>query len=264
MTSPEPVLLEKNVDGVRILRLNRPEKMNGINGEMIKALVGALGAATRDETVRVIGITGAGRAFCAGADLGDSKASDFKLDKLDDVGFVGRLALAIRVECDKPVIAGVNGLAVGGGVALAMLADMRIASSAATFNPGYARAGLSPDAGLSWTLPQAVGHERAMRFLLEQEKIDAETALRMGLVGQVVEAERFEEVFLDYCKKIASGAPLALRHTKRLVSRAGLGIDLESQLRDENHYVDRCGRSEDAKEAIRALFKKEKPVFKGQ
>ena len=264
MNSPGSVLLQETIDGVRVLRLNRPDKMNGINAELLKALIDAVQAATHNEEVRVVGITGEGKGFCAGADLGGSKASDFKRDKLDDLGFVGRLALAIRVECDKPVIAGINGLAIGGGVALAMLADMRIASSAATFNPGYTRVGLSPDAGLSWTLPQAIGHEQAMRFLLEQETLDAQAALELGLVGQVVDADQFEEAFLGYCRKIASAAPLALRHTKRLVSRAGLDIDLESQLRTENLFVERGARSEDSQEAIRALFKKREPVFKGK
>lgn len=264
MASSDPVVLQETSDGVRVLRLNRPDKMNGINAELLKALIEAVQAATHDEEVRAIGITGAGRGFCAGADLGNSKASDFKRDKLDDLGFVGRLALAIRMECDKPVIAGINGLAVGGGVALAMLADMRIASSSATFNPGYARVGLSPDAGLSWTLPQAVGHEQAMRFLLEQQTLDAQAALKMGLVGEVVDADGFEDAFMEYCRKIASAAPLALRHIKKLVSRAGLGIDLEAQLCAENLFVERGARSEDAQEAIRALFKKRQPVFKGK
>lgn len=264
MASSQSVLLHETIDGVRVLRLNRPDKMNGIDAELCKALIEAVADATRDADVRVVGITGEGKGFCAGADLGGSKASEFKRDELDDLGFVGRLALVIRVECDKPVIAGINGLAVGGGVALAMLADMRIASSAATFNPGYTRVGLSPDAGLSWMLPNAVGHEQAMRFLLELQTIDAQAALKMGMVGEVVDAEEFEHAFMGYCKKIASAAPLALRHTKRLISQAGLSTDLASHLRDENHFIDRGIKSEDAQEAIRALFKKRKPEFKGE
>jgi 2-(1,2-epoxy-1,2-dihydrophenyl)acetyl-CoA isomerase len=170
----------------------------------------------------------------------------------------------IRVECEKPVIAGIGGIAIGAGLSLAMIADMRIASTAASFHPGYARAGTSPDCGLSWTLPAAVGHERAMRFFLEQEMVGAEAALAMGLVGEVVPAEGFEEAFLAYCHKITGVAPLAARQTKQLVTRVGLLDDLESHLLDELTNARRGLASADGKEAVRAIFEKRKPHFTGR
>lgn len=263
MTMSKPVLLQETLDGVRILRLNRPEKMNALNEELVAALLEAMDVAVKEKAIRVIGITGQGRGFCAGADLGGSKSSDSTVDSLDDLGSVGRLVIAVRVACDKPVIAGINGIAIGAGLALAMLADMRIASSAATFNPGYARVATSPDCGLSWTLPQAVGHEHAMRFLLERETVDAQAALKIGLVGEVVETDTFDEAFSAYCKKIASVAPIALQQTKRLVNKASFNTDLESHLRDELRYVNRGLRSEAGQDAMRAIFKPRKPVFKG-
>jgi 2-(1,2-epoxy-1,2-dihydrophenyl)acetyl-CoA isomerase len=170
----------------------------------------------------------------------------------------------IRVECEKPVVAGIGGIAIGAGLSLALCADMRVASSKARFRPGYARAGSSPDCGLSWTLPQAIGHERAMRFLLDPQMIDADAALALGLVGEVVPAERFEEAFVAYCRKIAEVAPLAARQTKRLVTRAGLIEDLEGHLRDELKLAARALSSEDGREAVKAIFQKRKPEFTGR
>lgn len=258
MTNPDSVLLHETLDGVRVLRLNRPNKMNGITAELAVAIIEAMEAAQSDNNVRVVGLTGEGRGFCAGADIGGSKFSDFSPDPIDDLGVIGRLALAIRVNCDKPVIAGINGMAIGGGVALAMIADIRIASSAATFNPGYARIATSPDCGLTWTLPQAIGHEQAMRFLLEQETLNAEAALRIGMVGEVAAADGFDESFINYCKKIAQASPYALRQTKSLINKAEIGIDLNSLLQDEVRCANRGIKSSDGQAAIKALFSKQK------
>jgi len=259
------VLLEENLEGVRILRLNRPEKKNALSSELISAIVHAVEGASKDDTVRVIGITGAGDAFCSGVDLSPdrpAKSTRAAGESMDDL--VLRLVKGLRVACEKPVIAGIGGIAIGAGVSLAMLADMRLASSKARFHPGYARAGTSPDCGLSWTLPQAIGHERAMRFFLEQEMIDAQAALALGLVGEIVDADGFEAAFLAYCQKIASVAPLASLQTKRLVTRVGLLDDLEAHLRAELEYARRGLASEDGKEAVRAILEKRKPEFSGR
>jgi len=155
-------------------------------------------AAAADDDVWVVGLTGEGDAFCSGLDLrpGDGGPSRNPLSPqdqiIDDLGWVGRFPLSMRLECDKPVVAGINGVAVGAGFSLAMSADIRIASSSARFLAGYARAGTSPDGGLSFTLPQAIGHERALRFLLEQRMISAEEALALGIVGEVVPAADFD------------------------------------------------------------------------
>jgi 2-(1,2-epoxy-1,2-dihydrophenyl)acetyl-CoA isomerase len=255
------VLLEETREGVRLLRLNRPRKKNALSGELISAIIEAVERAADDDAVRVVGIIGEGDAFCSGADLMDTKpaAPGVRMDEQ-----VIRLVRGICVDCEKPVIAGIDGIALGAGVSLAMMADMRLASSKARFHPGYARAGTSPDGGLSWTLPEAVGPERAMRFLLEQEMIGADAALAMGLVGEVVDADGFEEAFLDYCGKIAAVAPLAARQTKRLLTRVGLVDDLESHLRDELKYTMRGLKSADGREAVRAIFEKRKPEFTGE
>jgi 2-(1,2-epoxy-1,2-dihydrophenyl)acetyl-CoA isomerase len=183
---------------------------------------------------------------------------------VDDLGWVGRFPLAMRRDCDKPIVVGVNGVAVGAGVALAMCADIRIASTSARFHPGYVRAGTSPDGGLSWTLPQAIGPERALRFLLEQRMIDADEALRLGIVSECVAPDTLEATLLAQCERLAEAAPLAVRQTKRLVHRAGLSDDLEAHLRDEMRYVYRGLRSQDGREAVAALLEKRKPRFEGR
>ena len=265
MTKPtadaEPVLLEETRDGVRILTLNRPAKRNALSSDLVQAIVEAFEAAASDDDVRVVGLTGAGDAFCAGADLGVPAGSSDRGTMADQVV---RLVRGMRVDCEKPVVAGVGGIAIGAGLSLALCADMRIASSKARFHPGYARVGTSPDCGLSWTLPQAIGRERAMRFLLDVKTADADAALALGLVGEVVPEEGFEEAFLAYCRKLAKVAPLASQQTKRLVTRANLLDDLEAHLRSELDLAARALRSKDGREAVKAIFHKRKPEFTGQ
>jgi 2-(1,2-epoxy-1,2-dihydrophenyl)acetyl-CoA isomerase len=264
-TSPEPVLLEETADGVRVLTLNRPATKNALSGELIQAIIEAFAAAAADDDVRVVGLSGAGGSFCSGADLKERRpAAGTTPERASVDDQVVRFVTGIRVACEKPVIAGIDGIAIGAGLALAMCADMRIASARARFHPGYARAGSSPDCGLSWTLPQAIGHEGAMRFLLDPQMMDADAALALGLVGEVVPEAQFDEALRAYCSKIAEVAPMAARQTKRLVTRAGLLADLEEHLRDEIDLARKALASEDGREAVKAIFEKRKPDFTGR
>lgn len=258
--SDADVLLEQTDGHVRLLTLNRPDKKNALSTDLTAAVVDAIDRAAADDAVRVIGLTGAGETFCAGADLSPGQ---HKGRGQDTVETAVKLVTHIRVQCEKPVIAGINGLAIGAGLSLALLCDLRMASSRASFHPGYARAGTSPDCGLTWSLPQAVGHERALRFLLELEFVDAEAALALGLVGDVVSHETFAQDFVAYCHKIAQVAPLAARQTKLQVTRAGLPDDLEAVVRDELRYTGRGLASNDGREAVRAIFEKRAPHFTG-
>ena len=266
MTDPstEPILLEQTHNGVRVLRLNRPQKKNPLSIEMGWALVRAVTAAIADDEVRVVAVTGVGGAFCSGADVSRRQPSDPPPASLDETAdMVTQLVTGMRVECKKPVIAGIDGIAIGAGLALAMCADIRMASSTARLNPGYARLATSPDCGLTWTLPAAIGHERAMRFLLERETLDADAALALGLVGQVVDADGFDESFLAYCERLAEVAPFAATETKRLLTQIGPPNNLEAHLLDELKTAGRGLRSEDGREARRALREGRKPVFTG-
>lgn len=266
--SDSPLAVEQ-IGAVRLLRLDRPERKNALSAELGWAIVEAVREAARDDAVRSIGITGNGDAFCSGVDLAPSgEAPEIPLsasdETVDDLGWVGRFPLVMRFECDKPIVAGVNGVAVGAGMSLAMCADLRVASSAARFHPGYSRAATSPDGGLSWTLPQALGHEKALRFLLDPRFVPADEALGLGIVGEVAPEPEFEERFMERCQALAELAPIAARQTKRLVSRAGIATDLEAHLRDEMTYVRRGLSSADGKEAVAAIMEKRKPSFSGR
>lgn len=263
----EPVLLEETRGHVRILTLNRPAKKNALSDDLVGALVAGFASAAADDAVRVVGLTGAGDAFCSGADLDPRRSKnpgDASSRRSDAADAAVRMVTGIRVGCEKPVVAGIGGIAIGAGLSLALCADMRIASAKARFHPGYARAGTSPDCGLSWTLPQAIGHERAMRFLLEPKMHAADEALALGLVGEVVPEASFADAFLGYCRKIAEVAPFASSQTKRLVTRAGLMPELEQHLRDELELARRALSSEDGREAVQAIFEKRKPAFTGR
>ena len=265
MTDPsEPVLLEETKGNVRILTLNRPSKKNALSDDLVDAIIEGFASAAADDAVRVVGLTGAGDAFCSGADLAPKRSGGGSSRRSNTADQAVRLVTGIRVECEKPVVAGIGGIAIGAGLSLALCADMRIASAKARVHPGYARAGASPDCGLSWTLPQAIGHEQAMRFLLEPKMHGADEALALGLVGEVVPDEAFEDAFLAYCHKIAEVAPLASAQTKRLVSRAGLLAGLEQHLREELELARRALSSEDGREAVKAIFEKRKPEFSGR
>jgi len=264
-TTSEPVLLEETRNGVRILRMNRPEVKNALSNDLTRELIRGLEDAASDAAVRVVALTGVGGAFCSGADLSPRKPGDPKPDSLEQTAdIVVQLVTRMRVTCEKPVIAGINGIAIGAGLSLAMCADIRMASSAARVHPGYARIGTSPDCGLTWTLPAAIGRESAMRFFLEPKMHGADAALALGIVGEVVEADGFDQAFITYCERIAEIAPLAAAQTKRLVSRIALPDDLEAHLRDELTYAARGLMSEDGREARRAMREKRKPVFGGR
>lgn len=251
---------------VRTIVLDRPAKMNALTHELAWGIVGEVQKAAHDDDVWVIALTGRGKAFCAGLDLtgpGEDVSPLSPQDRsLDDVSWVGRFALVLRQECDKPVVAGLNGVSAGAGMSLAMAADMRIAARSCRLVAGYPRIGASPDGGLTWTLPQAIGYEQAMRFLLENRTVDADEALRLGFVGEVVDDERLEARLAEYCAQLAERAPLANRLTKRGIARA-VAIDLEDHLRYELANIRRAFASEDAAEARRAFFDKRAPLFKG-
>jgi 2-(1,2-epoxy-1,2-dihydrophenyl)acetyl-CoA isomerase len=261
------VLRVEDKGHVRTLVLHRPETKNALSHELAWTIVSAVEKAAHDDGVWVIALTGSGDAFCSGLDLGgpgeDASPLPPQERVMDDVSWVGRFALVLRHLCDKPVVAGVNGVAAGAGLSLAMAADMRIAARRARLVAGYPRIGASPDGGLTWTLPQAVGYEQAMRFLLENRTVDADEALRLGFVGEVVDDDRFEARLADYCAQIADRAPIASRLTKRGVTRA-TAIDLEAQVRYELANIRRAFATEDAREARRAFFEKRPPIFTGR
>ena len=263
------VLEITNHGHVRKLRLNRPEKKNALSDELAWGIINAVKDAAKDDNVWVIGITGTADAFCSGLDLkpsadGDKKQMSSQDAMLDDLGWVSRIPLTLREECDKPIVAGLNGVAVGAGLSLAMASDVRLAAESVRIIAGYPRIGGSPDGGLSWTLSQAIGYEQAMRFLLENRTVGAEEALRLGLVGEVVADDRFQERFDEYCQSLTKISPITARLTKRVVRRATRLPDPEAHFRYELQNILRAFGTEDGKEAMQAFMEKREPVFKGK
>jgi 2-(1,2-epoxy-1,2-dihydrophenyl)acetyl-CoA isomerase len=262
-------VLEIQTDGhLRVLRLNRPDRKNALNGELIEAIVAGVRDAAADDDVWAVALTGNGDAFCSGLDLGGLGRDDDRGEReepTDEERARDHFALAMRVECEKPVLAGVNGVAVGIGVSLAMSADIRIAAPSARFHPGYVRVGTSPDGGLTWTLPEAVGYERALRFFLENRMVPADEARAIGMVGEVTETdEAFEERFLAYGQLLAGVAPIAARQTKRLVGRITRPPDLPPHLGAEFRLTLQAFTTEDSREAVRAMAAREQPRFTGR
>ena len=260
--------LEIEDDGrLRVLRLNRPERKNALNSELLGALVDAVRDGAHDQDVWALALTGNGDAFCSGLDMAanDSDQDDGSEGGSGDGDGADHFAKVMRVECEKPILAGVNGAAVGIGVSLAMAADIRIAAPSARFHPGYARVATSPDGGATLTISQALGYEGAMRFFLEQRFVSAAEARDMGLVGEVVDSDaEFEDRFLAYGRMLAAIAPIAAQQTKRLVSRVTTPADLGAHLDEEIRLALHGLSSEDSREAIHAMTTKESPHFQGR
>jgi len=254
------ILYEKQ-DGVATLTFNRPQAMNAFTIEMNGEVQRALKDADEDKDVRVIVLTGAGRAFCAGQDLKGRTP-----DKKGSLGASLRerynpIILRLR-RTEKISIAAVNGVAAGAGCNLALATDLRVASEDATFVQAFSRVGLAPDCGGSIVLPRLVGFSKAMELLLLAEPVDAREAQRIGLVAKVVPAGELAAAAKAVAEKIAKG-PRSIGLIKRAVNRAMMR-DLADQLAYEAYLQEIAGRSADYDEGVRAFLEKRAPVFTGK
>src|SRR5919107_2479748 len=193
------LLVETTADGVRTITLDRADKLNAVNGALAVSMSSAVADAATEDSVRVVVITGAGRAFCAGLDLSEPPTlpSATRAERLDPYAWVGTWVRRI-VECEKPVIAAVNGAAAGAGFGLALACDVRIVAASAKLTAGYVRRGLSPDAGVSWMLPRHIGLARAADILLTGRDVGATEAERIGVAAHVLADATFAEGVRDY------------------------------------------------------------------
>jgi 2-(1,2-epoxy-1,2-dihydrophenyl)acetyl-CoA isomerase len=190
---------------VRTIALNRPQVKNALSDELAWSVVNAVDEAAKDDNVWVVAVTGTGDAFCAGLDLTMTERTSPlspQNAQLDDLNWVGHFLLSIRRRCDKPVVGGVNGVAVGAGLGLAMACDVRLVAKSARMMAGYTRIGGSPDGGLTITLPQAMGYERAMRFMMENRTVMGEEAVAIGMAGEVVDDAQFADRLAAYCEEL--------------------------------------------------------------
>ena len=254
-------VLREHQAGVLTLTLNRPDALNSFNVEMKEALLGALKDAARDGAVRVIVLTGAGRAFSAGQDLKERQAPGAM-----DLGTELRarynpIVLAMR-RLEKPIIAAVNGVAAGAGCSLALACDIRLCSDRASFIEVFGRVGLVPDTGSSWFLPRLVGAARAAEMIFTADPVDAATAERIGLVNRVVPADRLADEAAELARRLAQSAPLALALAKRALNRS-LESTLDEALEYEAQLQSIAGRSSDHREGVAAFVEKRQPDFTG-
>jgi 2-(1,2-epoxy-1,2-dihydrophenyl)acetyl-CoA isomerase len=259
-----PVLLESIGNGIAFLVMNRPEKLNSLNNELATALNQAFERIGKDETVRVVVLSGAGRAFCAGGDLTvigkGREAKDPK--QLEPILRAGMGAMLRMRMIPQPVIAAVNGAAAGAGMNVALAADIRIAAEEAVFGQNFAKVGLFPDYGGTFFLPQLVGPSKAAELFYTGDMIDAQTALKLGLVNRVVPGAQLEAEVKGFAAKLAAGPPIAIRGVKQTL----FGNDkdeLSKALEAEVQYQMRCFASDDCLEGIHAFFEKRSPKFQG-
>jgi 2-(1,2-epoxy-1,2-dihydrophenyl)acetyl-CoA isomerase len=259
-----PGMKTLNVDrderGVVSVELNRPEKKNAIDYRMFEELLEVFGEISASNADRVLVLTGAGGNFSAGADLGPGGAPD--RHQLAHMRFYGKVALALH-QLPQPAIAKVRGVAVGAGLNLALGCDLIAASSTARFSEIFARRGLSLDVGGSWLLPRLIGLHRAKELALLAEIIPAEAAERIGLVNRVVPDAELDALVDDWAGRLASGPPLALAMSKRLLNQAFAG-GLAEALEAEGMAQTVNTGTEDTKEALRAFFHKREPKFSGR
>lgn len=264
--SDAPVLIE-DLGHTRRIILNRPEAMNSITGEMLAQLNDEFKKADDDPNVRVVVITGNGRAFCAGLDLKQASAGQGIGGALSATG--GTSHYSTREICtvtlqrmDTPVIAAINGAAAGYGLDLALGCDMRLMSDKAVIMPGFARMGVVPESGGTWYLPRLLGWAKACEISMLGDTLNAEQSEEYGLVNNVVPAADLDTTVNEWAEKIASNAPLAITEMKRLF-RHGLTQDFESHSHHVLMSVLNLFKSNDFKEGVQSFVEKRPPEFKG-
>lgn len=254
------VLTEKK-DAVAVLTINRPDALNALSSEVLEEISGAFEALQQDEDVRVIIITGAGRAFVAGADV--AEMADLNMVEGRAFGNIGQELFRRIEKSEKPTIAAINGYALGGGLELAMCCDIRIASETAVMGQPEVGLGIIPGFSGTQRLTQIVGKGRAAQMILTTENIGAAEALSYGLVNKVTAPEALMDEALAMAGTIAAKAPLAVRWANSAIKR-GLEVDLDSGIAIEADLFGMCFATEDQKEGMHAFLERRKAEFKGK
>ncbi len=259
------LLLERVQDGIVRLTLNRPERLNAITFEMFDEFHEACAELTRDRDARVVIVTGAGRGFCSGLDLNDAeKLPEMSAREMMEGQERWGGSMAAIHALPQPVIAAVNGPATGGGLAVALAADIRLASPEARFNAAFVKIGLtSGDIGVSWALPRIVGLGRAAEIMLTGRFVDAEEAAAIGLVNRVVPGEQLMDAALELAGQIVSNTPFGVTLTKRVLNVNVDAGSFASALEVENRGQTLATRGDDFREALEAFREQRAPNFSG-
>lgn len=254
-------------DGVAQLTFNRPDKLNACTTTMYDGLCQVIDEVVANDSVKVLVITGAGRGFCAGSDIGSrlearvrgERVERSRKEMVQPVGYFG----AALYSLGKPTIAAINGVATGAGLSFALLCDIRIASDKARFGATWVRIGLIPDVGGTCLLPQIIGLDKALELAYTGDIIDSKEAERIGLVTKVVPHEDLMKVTEELALRIAKGPSVAIELMKRGMYRA-MGGDYNAQLDFESYAQNLCFQTEDFKQAITAFREKREPRFRGK
>ncbi len=253
-------LLQEKSQGVLRLTLNRPEALNALTTELLKALLSALKAARKDKAVRCVVLTSAGRGFCSGQDL-----KEFVGKEIKEISFQAHLKHYIPIieaiaTLEKPAIAAVRGVAAGAGLSLALACDMRLASEDASFTTAFSRIGLVPDSGMSLTLSRLVGYAKAFELLTLSPRVSARDALELGLVNRVFDAESFDAKVGELAREFAQGPSGSYGLIKRALRKSSTA-DLSEVLSYESYLQEIAGSGPEFAEGYRAFLEKRAPIF---
>jgi len=255
------VVLEKR-ESIGLIKINRPEAMNSLNEDVLTGLDAVIDEAAADTEIRVIIITGEGKAFVAGADIAGMYPLDAKRGY--EWGHLGQKVFRKIETMDKPVIAAVNGFALGGGCELAMACDIRIAGAKAKFGQPEVGLGITPGYSGTQRLPRLVGKGKAMELILTGNIINAEEAALIGLVNMVVPQEDLLNESLELAKRIAENAPIAVAYSKKAITEGLETTDMNEAIEIEAELFGKCFETEDQKEGMKAFLDKRKPNFQGK
>jgi len=255
------LILSQTEGSVLKLSLNRPEKFNSFNRAMALELQELLDKAASDDNIRAVYLTGEGKAFCAGQDLGEATDPNGPGFKKIVYEHYNPIILKIR-NLEKPVICVVNGVAAGAGASIVLACDVIIAANTAAFIQAFSKIGLVPDSGSTFILPRLVGFQRGLALALLGDKVSADQALQMGMIYKVSSADNLQKEAMEIAQTLASMPTKALGLTKKLFNQ-GLSNNLEQQLDAEGQMQIQASLTNDYKEGVNSFLEKRKPNFKG-